>query len=301
MDVNESFESNEQDLQEISGTEAQEIQPTDKKDSLEQTKIEAKDLSPDGNINNIEDEINSSNFKFDELDKKLHEEILEKLDIQKRQDSQDQNAQENFIQKVRGLEILQAKDQLEKTLSQDLAKIQKLVKEGLINPKQGQNFKKQVLQKAFDKLVQMEKVKRALPTVSNKKEQLTGQSKNGFDEFNKTNPDFFTSDGRKEVLDYLKSGGTNFGKEELNKISSVIRLVEKAAIERYLQKASYEKTLKNSNESAKQRLTANAQKSNFSGNGSRIFTREQIGKMSSSEFAKYEAAIMEQLKKGHIR
>jgi len=65
---------------------------------------------------------------------------------------------------------------------------------------------------------------------------------------------------------------------------------------------SHEKTLISSNEAAKQKLTANAQKTGFSDkNLSRTFTREQIGKMSSAEFAKYESSIMEQLKKGQIR
>ena len=122
-----------------------------------------------------------------------------------------------------------------------------------------------------------------------------------FEEFGKSNPDFFTSDGRKEVLNYLKSDNVALGADELNEISGIIRTVEKAAIDRYLQNAAHEKTLRESNESAKQRLTANAQKLSLSGNLSRTFTREQIGKMSGAEFAKYESAIMEALGKGLIK
>ena len=55
------------------------------------------------------------------------------------------------------------------------------------------------------------------------------------------------------------------------------------------------------NEAAKQRLRANAQNPNAAENNARIFTREQIGKMSGAEFAKNERAIMEQLRKGLIR
>jgi hypothetical protein len=48
-------------------------------------------------------------------------------------------------------------------------------------------------------------------------------------------------------------------------------------------------------------LTANAQNKGFQDkNFSRTFTREQIGKMSGAEFAKYEPLIMEHLKKGLI-
>ncbi len=49
------------------------------------------------------------------------------------------------------------------------------------------------------------------------------------------------------------------------------------------------------------RLRANAQNANFDDTQTRVFTREQIGKMSGAEFAKYEKAIMEQLRKGLIR
>lgn len=236
-------------------------------------------------------EIGLQETQASEIDKDIYEEVLEKLDIKPKEKKQD-------IQ-----EKSQTKMQIEKVIPQDFLKIQKLVNAGLINSLQGQNLKKQVLQKAFDSLVQTEKIKRnLLPALSQNKQINMSSNKNEvFEEFSKNNPDFFSSEGRKEVLDYLKSNEVIVGKDELNKISGIIRAVEKAAIERYLQKAAHEKTLRDSNETAKQRLTTNAQKSGLSGNLSRIFTREQIGKMSSAEFAKYESAIMEQLKKGLIR
>ena len=64
---------------------------------------------------------------------------------------------------------------------------------------------------------------------------------------------------------------------------------------------SHEKSLNDENEIAKKRLRANAQNSTFDDNKNRVFTREQIGKMSGAEFARNEKAIMEQLKKGLIR
>jgi len=244
-----------------------------------------------------------------EIDQDFYNEILEKLDIKtkdKKQDIQEKPMQENlkqeaYLEKIKNLEKLQVKTRIEKAISEDFAKIQKLLKGGLISSVQGQNLKKQVLKKAFDKLVQAEKIKRTLPSAPKSNNQALIKNAEVFEEFSKNNPNFFTSNGRKEVLNYLKSGDVTVGKDELNKISDIIRVVEKAAIDRYLQKVAHEKTLKNSNESAKQRLKANAQQSGFSGNLSRTFTREQIGKMSSAEFAKYESAIMEQLKKGFIR
>lgn len=255
--------------------------------------------------------VESKEICENEIDKNLYDEILEKLDIKLKngqQNTQEKSIQEKFnqelyLKKMNDIERTQTRIQIEKAISEDFSKIQELMKAKLINSVQGQNLKKQVLQKAFDKLVQTEKIKRALSPalIQNEQENKVINKKATFDEFSKNNPDFFTSEGRKEVLGYLNSNDVIIGKDELNKISEIIRVVEKAAIDRYIQKAAHEKNLRNSNESAKQRLTANAQKSSLSGNFSKTFTREQIGKMSSTEFAKYEAQIMEQLKKGLIR
>lgn len=278
-----------------SSSDDQEIQIPDLKANMEKFSQDTENIVND---NELTQKVETQKIQESELDQAFHDEILEKLDIKKRenhQENQERFSNDKYLNEVKQLELSQAKSQVEQALSQDFIKIQNLVKEGLINSAQGQNLQKQVLKKAFDKLVQTEKIKRALSP------ELQQDSQSGFEEFSKSNPDFFISDGRKEVLNYLKSGNVNLGKDELNNISNIIRTVEKAAIDRYLQKVSHEKILRNSNESAKQRLSANAQKSGFSGNLSRTFTREQIGKMSSAEFTKYESAIMEQLKKGHIK
>lgn len=242
-----------------------------------------------------------------ELDQKFHKEILEKLDILKKEQTQD--IQEKLVKENSGNSQLNTKieNQIKTGLTQDIDKIQKLVKAGLINSNQGQNLKNEVLKKAFDKLVQTEKIKRTLLSSAQNGRQIQSEKSVSnvnevFEEFSQKNPDFFTHDGRKEVLNYLKTGGAQIGRDELGKISDIIRTVEKAAIDRYLQKVSHEKTLISSNEAAKKRLTANAQKTAFSDkNLLRSFTREQIGKMSGAEFAKYEPFIMEQLKKGLIK
>lgn len=240
-----------------------------------------------------------------ELSSALHNEVLEKLGIVKKQEQDIQEnseraKHEDYLNKPGDLQSSQVKNEIDKAISENFDKIQKMVKSGLINSVQGQNLKKQVLRKAFDKLVETEKVKRASQQPS---ASYQTQNKNEvFEAFNKNNPNFFDSEGRKEVLSYLKSDNIALGKDELNKISDIIRTVEKTAIERYLKKVSHEKTLRDSNEIAKQKLTANAQKSSFGDkNLLRSFTREQIGKMSSAEFTKYEPYIMEQLKKGLIK
>jgi len=254
-----------------------------------------------------------------EIDQKLYREVLEKLDIVKKdlnRDIQEPPCEGTILQekgkheahqnnKFNDVRKPQEQIQIEKTLVQDFSKIQKLMQVGLINSGQGQNLKQQVLKKAFDMLVQTEKIKRSspveMPPKTENNSEIRISKSEVFEEFSKSNPDFFNPEGRKEVLDYLKSDDLMIGKDELKKISGIIRVVEKAAIDRYLKKAAYEKNLRASNDITKQRLTANAQKSSFGGNFSRTFNREQIGKMSSAEFAKYESVIMEQLKKGLIR
>lgn len=289
--------------------DGQELQNLD----LEAEKGDAIQVNEDLNENSgLKTANKASKTPESKIDKDLHDEILEKLDIKQKaqaQDIQEKIKQETGKQEQKlestdnDSERVKVKTQVQQAISQDFTKIQKLMESGLINSAQGQNLKKQVLKKAFDMLVQTEKAKRGIAAASEQSKQAPASvDKNQvFEEFGKSNPDFFTSDGRKEVLNYLKSDNVALGTDELSKISGIIRTLEQAAIDRYLQNAAHEKTLRESNESAKQRLTANAQKSGLSGNLSRTFTREQIGKMSANEFAKYESQIMEQLKKGLIK
>ncbi len=116
-----------------------------------------------------------------------------------------------------------------------------------------------------------------------------------------TAPDFFNRDGRLDVFDYLKSSNVDYDEDEISKISSLMEKLENSAIDRYLKEKEHEKALNSENESAKQRLRANAQNSVSDVGKNQAFTREQIGKMSGAEFAKYERAIMDQLKKGLIK
>lgn len=307
------------DIQSSSYADSQEIQTSDEDAAIESF-IDNSGSNQSNSFGQSESSQSEQRFGQSEIlksdfDQELHNEILEKLDILKKE--QKQEIHDGSMQEQKKKEASSEKSQtkvhleehLKMSLSQDFAKVQKLVQAGLINSKQGQNLKKQVLKEAFDKLVQTEKIKRSPASQQNR--QLLEQTNNTvscqnmnevFEEFNSKNPDFFASNGRKEVLNYLKSDGVSVGRDELSKISEIIRIVEKAAIDRYVQKVSHEKALRNSNEVAKKRLTANAQKSSFSDkNLLSSFTREQIGKMNSAEFAKYEPFIMEQLKKGLIR
>ena len=77
--------------------------------------------------------------------------------------------------------------------------------------------------------------------------------------------------------------------------------MEQSAIDGYLQKQAHEKSINDENKAAKEKLRANAQNSNAADANAKVFTREQIGRMSGAEFARNEKAIMEQLRNGLIR
>ncbi len=173
----------------------------------------------------------------------------------------------------------------------DLMTIQNMVESGQIDYTQGQYLVNYVLNKAYN-------------MVQNQNAQPVLQApvmQDGFAEFEKERANFFTPSGRSEVLEYLKNSNVSFDKDELSLISQLIEKLETSAVDRYLKQIAREKTLNDENEIAKKRLRANAQNSTFDDNKNRVFTREQIGKMSGAEFARNEKAIMEQLRKGLIR
>jgi hypothetical protein len=166
---------------------------------------------------------------------------------------------------------------------QDVKTIENLVQTGVLTQEQGTNLVNYITQKAFEKC-------NTSPLQAPQAQVASMQM-----------PDFFNQAGRADVFDYLKQANANFDDDEISKISELVENVEKSAVDKYLRAQEHEKTLNSENESAKQRLRANAQNSVSDGAKNLVFTREQIGKMSGAEFAKYERAIMEQLKKGLIK
>lgn len=175
-------------------------------------------------------------------------------------------------------------------VANDIRRIQQLVDNGVIDNTQGQYLVNYVINKAYDMVNNQQRG-----------EAQIRPKPDAFAEFEAENAGFFNKDGRAEVLEYLKRSGFDGDKDEISLISQMIERLENGAIERYLKQTAREKTLNDENEIAKQRLRANAQNSNFDDMKTRAFTREQIGKMSGAEFAKYEKAIMEQLRKGLIK
>ncbi len=176
----------------------------------------------------------------------------------------------------------------------DLKTIKNLVQTGVMTQEQGQNLMNYVTQKAFEKYTLSQQNGQTQSLVQ-PASQMTQQMQTDVP------PDFFNKDGRIEVYDYLRNSNTAFDEDELSKISTLVEKIENTAVERYLRELQHEKTLNSENETAKQRLRANAQNSVSDGLKNLVFTREQIGKMSGAEFAKHERAIMDQLKKGLIK
>lgn len=168
---------------------------------------------------------------------------------------------------------------------QEIKKIEDFVKTGKLTQEQGLNLMKFVTEKAFEKYTTLGQTPEEIPSKT---------------EIRQT-PEFFKQDGRCDVFDYLINSNIDFDDDEISKISSLVEKIENSAIDRFLKQKEHEKTLNSENESAKQRLRANAQNSTSDGNNNLVYTREQIGKMSGAEFAKHERVIMEQLRKGLIK
>ena len=180
--------------------------------------------------------------------------------------------------------------QIKMLVVQEIKKIENYVQTGELTPDQGHNLVKFVIEKAYDKYTRSAQSPKE--EHNNHTETIPSQ---------KEPPEFFKKDGRIDVFDYLINSNTNFDDDEISKISSLVEKIENSAIERFLKTKEHEKTLNSENESAKQRLRANAQNSNSDGLTNLVYTREQIGKMSGAEFAKHERAIMDQLRKGLIK
>ena len=184
-------------------------------------------------------------------------------------------------------------DLIRQTAMRDMNIIGSLMQSGIINPVQGQHLMNYILNKAQQVIGrQMQTTPQTVPT---------GGIIPGIEAFLRENPDFFSQNGRKQVLEYLKRSNTIADKDEIMQIAQIVEALEQSAIDGYLQKQAHEKSINDENKAAKEKLRANAQNSNAADANARVFTREQIGRMSSAEFARNEKAIMEQLRKGLIR
>ena len=194
--------------------------------------------------------------------------------------------------------------QLEQLVGQDVGTVKDLVQNGIITEQQGHIFMNQLTEKAQ----QINAYKNAL---NQKLEQdttlpetfednkMSYVQKTPLELFNQEKPEFFAKSGRADLLNYLK--GYDMDKDEILQIVQLVEGLEKSAVENYLRKTEYEKSLNDENAIAKSKLTAYAQNAPSDSNFSRVFTREEIGNMSGDEFTKNEKAIMQQMRQGMIK
>lgn len=173
------------------------------------------------------------------------------------------------------------KEQVQMMLAQEFFNIEKMLREGKITQDQVAALTNQSIEKAKELLL-------------NKQDSRI--NKNALD-----TTDFFNKNGRLEVLNYLKGLGTNFDNDEVNQITKLVETVEQNAVKNYLDNLRHGENFERENAEAKQKLNTIAQNATTASPYQRLFTRADIGKMSTAEFLKNEKLIMDQLKKGQIK
>lgn len=192
--------------------------------------------------------------------------------------------------------------QLEQSIGADVQNVNNLVQKGIITQKQGQYLLAQLAGKAQ----QINEYKNNLQSMTNAPAQTAATTSmpqfaetNQIEMFNKLRPGFFDEEGRGDLRNYLN--GYRMDKDEMLRIAVLVEGLEDSAVNRYLKKSAYDKSLNAENEIAKRKLTAYAQNSPTNSKNNRIFTREEIGRMSGDEFARNEKLIMDQVKQGLLK
>lgn len=161
------------------------------------------------------------------------------------------------------------------------------------------NAQKEQLVQQLSNNKQIQQLISTIYETNNADSKAQAPEQNPLDIFNKEHPGFFEKSAREDVLNYIRN--FDMDKDEISKIAKMIETLETSAIDGYLKKSAHDKTLNDENTAAKSKLTSYAQNSAIDGNNNKVFTREEIGKMSGDEFVKNEKIIMEQVKQGLIK
>ena len=193
--------------------------------------------------------------------------------------------------------------QLEQLIGADVERVKSMVQKGIITEQQGAYLltKLGYTAQKINQIKQQEQHNNNYPQDQEftQKPVPRETKEDAMTLFNNERPGFFDCAGRGDILNYIKS--LDLDKDEISQIAKLVEELENSAVENYLKKSAYEKSLNDENALAKSKLTAYAQNSNSDGSFNKIFTREEIGKMSGEEFTKNEKAIMSQLKQGMIK
>lgn len=187
--------------------------------------------------------------------------------------------------------------QLEQAIATDTLRLQTMLQQGVITKQQGQYLMAQLAKRANE--INMCKNSVPFPSQAQTQQPQAQNQMSPLETFTEQNPEFFNVGGRNAVLDYIKN--YNLDKDEISQVAKIVEQLENSAINSYLKKSAHEKSLNDENSAAKSKLNAYAQNSTGNSNMNRIFTREDIGKMTSEEFTKNEKLIMDQVKQGLIK
>lgn len=187
--------------------------------------------------------------------------------------------------------------QLEQVIATDTLRLQNLLQQGVITKQQGQYLMAQLAKRANE--INMCKNSVPFPNQASSEPQTQINQMTPLESFKQENPDFFNAKSRGAVLDYIKN--YNLDKNEISQVAKLVEQLENSAVDSYLKKSAHEKSLNDENSAAKSKLNSYAQNTTGSSNMNRIFTREDIGKMSNDEFTKNEKLIMDQVKQGLIK
>lgn len=189
--------------------------------------------------------------------------------------------------------------QLEDALRCDAQRVQMLMQQGTISTSQGQYLITQLARKYNE----INAFKTSVPSQNANVQPLPLEQvqvpENPMELFIQEHPDFFKKGARASVLDYIKD--LDMDKDEISKIAKIVEGLETSAVDGYLKKSAHEKSLNDENAVAKSKLTSYAQNAPKDAANGRIFTREDIGRMTVDEFAKNEKFIMDQVKQGLIK
>ena len=170
---------------------------------------------------------------------------------------------------------------VEHDLTGNLNNLKILIQNGVIPLEQGQNYAMNLMKNYFQPTIQ--DVNQNLPL-----QTLSLQSGASSENTNTSSPI------NREI-------SQNISGNREDTLFALINGIAEQAINKYRQQIEHDKFLNTQNENSKRRLTSNAQNFVTETKSTRTFTREEIGKMSTKEFLENEGAIMEQLRKGHIK
>lgn len=113
---------------------------------------------------------------------------------------------------------------------------------------------------------------------------------------------FFEVAERKELKDFLEKNISQKQDGWDDMLSTMIKNIEAQAISGHEKKKNFSDSLKQSNDTAKGKLTSQTQTGKtLEIEPDKVFSRAELANMSNDEFKKYEKTIFEQIKNGQIR